>query len=332
MKTYFGLMMSLIVTSTSRAQLPYTQEQVIAYAKSIDVQALDPSLPSQRLEDWLQSGPPRAHIGYWIVADSCDLKDPEVPYPLCARISFYREGQNGSHYGQQGYLLVQVGNSKDGIVGRPQLFYPSMGVWEGMMVMTGGAERLSELPALLDQPVVTTGVANLYEEIVAHHPIGIPAGAEMAKLRPFLSQRLTEQLQTAQACEQDYFRQHPATDGTPKPAWMKSGLFTGDGQRVSPIQAVPNRKEPQKDGSFLVYLSPLHLYTGHGSHYFHFAGHKAQGWEVVATVVSENRRFVVDDVRMFDSTPLKVRRTCSQMLSSAARGPVGRDWAPRTSL
>jgi hypothetical protein len=59
----------------------YTQEQVIAYAKSIEVQTLDPSLPSQRLEDWLQSGPPHAHIGYWRVSDTCDLKELEVPFP-----------------------------------------------------------------------------------------------------------------------------------------------------------------------------------------------------------------------------------------------------------
>lgn len=312
-----------LAAGSASAQLPYTQEQVIAYAKSIDVQALDPSLPSQRLEDWLQSGPARAHIGSWRVAHSCDLKDPDVPYPLCARISFYREGQNGNRYGQYGYLLVQVGNSKDGIVGRPQLFYPSIDVWEGMMVMTGSAGRLSDLPALLDQPAVTDGVQKLYEEIVAHHPIGVPAGVEMGKLGPFLSQRLTEQLQTAQACEQDYFRQHPARDGARKPAWMKSGLFTGEGQRVSPIQAVPNRKEPRKDGSFLVYLSPVHLYTGHGSHYFHFAGHKAQGWEVVATVVSEDGRFVVDDVRIFDSVDTNGP---SHLLSNAFVGCEGPRW------
>ena len=59
---------------------------------------LDPTLPSQRLEDWLMSGPPHAHIGYWMVAGSCDLKDPGVPYPW-ARISFYLMGQNGNRYG-----------------------------------------------------------------------------------------------------------------------------------------------------------------------------------------------------------------------------------------
>jgi hypothetical protein len=323
MKAYFVATLSLLAALSSPAQLPYTEKQVIDYAKSIDVSTLDPSLPSQRLEDWLQSGPSHAHIGYWIVADTCDLKDPEVPYPLCARISFYREGQNGDRYGQQGYLLVQVGNSKDGIVGRPQLFYPSTGVWEGMMVMTGSAERLSELPTLLDQPAVTGGVQKLYEEIVAHHPVGIPAGAEMAKLRPFLSKRLAEQLQTAQACEEDYFRQHSTKDGAPKPAWMKGGVFTGDSQRVSPIQAVPERKERQQDGSFLVYVSLVHLYTGHGSHYFHFAGHKAQGWEVVATVVSESGRFAIDDVRIFDSENTS---GSSHLLSDAFFGCEGPHW------
>jgi len=332
MKTYFVLMLSLLVASTSRAQLPYTQEQVIAYAKSIDVQVLDPSLPSQRLEDWLQSGPPRAHIGYWIVADSCDLKDPEVPYPLCARISFYREGQNGNRYGQQGYLLVQVGNSKDGIVGRPQLFYPSIDVWEGMMVMTGGAERLSELPPLLDQPVVADGVQKLYQGIVAHHPIGIPAGAKLAAVRPYLSKRLAEQLQVAQACQDDYSRQHPKSGGTSGPGWLKSGLFSGEGSHASPIDAVAHSKEKLNDGSFLVYvtLEPVEALNdlGHGRRAF-YGGY---AWEVRARVISENGQFVVDDVRIFDRLPAEGP---SHLLSASFTGCDGRsglDWPPRTSV
>jgi hypothetical protein len=69
MKACFLAMLPLLLASSSSAQLPYTQEQAIAYAKSIDVQTLDPSLPSQRLEEWLQSGPPHAHIWSWRVAD-----------------------------------------------------------------------------------------------------------------------------------------------------------------------------------------------------------------------------------------------------------------------
>jgi hypothetical protein len=323
MKTYFVLMLSLIVASASRAQLPYTQEQVIAYAKSIDVQALDPSLPSQRLEDWLQFGPPRAHIGYWIVADSCDLKDPEVPFPLCARISFYREGRNGNRYGEQGYLLVQVGNSKDGIVGRPQLFYPSIDVWEGMMVMTGGAERLSELPPLLDQPVVADGVQKLYQGIVAHHPIGIPAGAKLAAIRPYLSKRLAEQLQVAQECQDDYSRQHSKSGGISGPGWLKSGLFSGEGSHASPIDAAAHSKEKLNDGSFLVYvtLEPVEAVNdlGHGRRAF-YGGY---AWEVGARVISENGQFVVDDVRVFDRFPAEGP---FHLLSASFTGCDGSHW------
>jgi hypothetical protein len=323
MKVCFLAVLSLVVVSYSLAQLPYTKEQVIAYAKSIDVQTLDPSLPSQRLDDWLQSGPPHAHIGYWIVADSCDLKDPEVPYPLCARISFCRAGQKGNRYGQQGYLLVQVGNSKDGIAGHPQLFYPNIDVWEGMMVMTGGAERLSELPALLDQPVVTDGVQKLYEEIVARHPIGIPDGVKLTAIRPYLSNRLAEQLQTAQACQDNYSRQHPTPSGVSKPGWLKSGLFSGEGGHASPVDAVVNRKEKQTDGSFLVYvgLEPVEalIDLGHGRRAFH----GGYSWQVEARVLSENGQFVVDDVRIFDRFPAEGP---SRLLSDSFTGCDGSRW------
>jgi hypothetical protein len=296
MKACFLAMLWLLVASSSPAQLPYTEKQVIAYAKSIDVRTLDPSLPSQRLEDWLRSGPPHAHIAYWSMDATCDLKpdSPSADYPLCARIAFSRDGEGG-------FFLVQVGTTNKGIVGRPQL-YGGIGVFEveSPVVMTGSAERLSDLPALLDQPAITDGVRKLYEEIVAHHPIGIPAGADKAAIWPLLSKRLTEQLQTAQACEEDYFQQHQAVDGAPKPTWLKSGLFSGDGERASPIYSLPERKEPQEDRSFLVYVDLAREYSGLGNGYIHLNGHKAQMWRVAARVVSANGRFVVDDVRMFD--------------------------------
>lgn len=324
MKACFLAMLSLVAISYSFAQLPYTQNQVIAYAKSIDVQTLDPSLPSQRLEDWLQSGPPHAHIGSWIVAESCQLKDPEVPYPLCARIWFYREGRKGNLYGQEGYFLVQVGNSKDGIVGHPQLFYPNIDVREGTGVMTGGTERLSELPALLDQPVVTDGAQKLYEKIVAHHPIGIPAGVKLAAIQPYLSKRLAEQLQTAQACQDDYSRQHSTPSGISKPEWFKSGLFSGEASHASPVDAVVSRKEKQNDGSFLVYvvLEPVGALVGHGRSGFH----GGYGWQVAARVLSENRQFVVDDVRIFDQSPTEGP---SHLLSDSFTGCEGSHWTGR---
>ncbi len=321
MKACFLTMLSLVFASFSSAQLPYTKEQVIAYAKSIDVQSLDPSLPSQRLEDWLQSGPPRAHVGYWSVAASCDLKDPEAPYPICARISFYR---GGYRYGQQGYLLVQVGNSKDGIVGPPSLFYRSIDVWEGTFVLTGGAERLSALAGLLDQPVVIENVEKLYEEIAAHHPIGIPAGEKLATIAPFLSKRLVQQLQTAQECQDDYGRQHPIASGMSKPRWLKSGLFSGEGGHSSPVGASVSRKEKQNDGSFLVDvdLEPVEAVIDrkHGLPRAFSGGYT---WQVVAHVISEDGHFMVDDVRIFDGFPAVGP---SHLLSESFVGCDGSHW------
>jgi hypothetical protein len=210
-----------------------------------------------------------------------------------------------------------------GIVGRPQLFI-GVGVWEGFYVSTGRSERLSDLPALLDQPAVTGAVEKLYEEIVAHHPIGIPTSAQIAVIRPFLSNRLAERLQTAQACQDDYIRQHPTPSGNSKPGWLKSGLFSGEGSHASPIYAGVTRKEKQNDGSFRVYvdLKPGEgrIDLGHGRRAFH--GGYSWG-QVEARVISENGQFVVDDVRIFERFPAEGP---SHLLSDSFIGCNGSHW------
>src|SRR6267154_3541984 len=152
MKACLVATLTLLVASYSAAQPPYTEKQVIDYAKSVDVKTLEPSLPSQRLEDWLQTGPPHAHIR-WDVSDTCDNKpDSDEDYPLCAKIWFNRNGEAGS-------FLIQVGTRRKGIGGRPQLYASIIGWEDGPgWIITGGAERLSGLPALLDQPAFAHGV------------------------------------------------------------------------------------------------------------------------------------------------------------------------------
>lgn len=148
MKSYLLALLLFLIASSATAQHRYTEKQVTAYAKSTDVKILDPSLASQRLEDWLQSGPPHAHIVYWKMEATCDLMpgSSAEDYPLCARIGFSRNDRGG-------FILVQVGTRRRGIVGRPQLF-GDIGVWKADQkegwVLAGTAERLSDLPALLD--------------------------------------------------------------------------------------------------------------------------------------------------------------------------------------
>jgi len=82
MKALFQAMLPLLIASSLHAQLPLTEEQVIEYSKSIDVKLLDPSLPSQRLDDWLRSGPPHAEILRWQSADTCaQLPDMNTDLP-----------------------------------------------------------------------------------------------------------------------------------------------------------------------------------------------------------------------------------------------------------
>ena len=319
LKVCFLTVLSLLAPWFTLAQVPYAEEQVIAYAKSIDVHTLDPSLPSQRLEDWLRTGPPHVEILHWRVADTCDLKPDETgveDYPLCAKITFIRGGEAGE-------FLIQVGTDRKGIFGRPHADGVGIKETENPSVVTGGSEHLSDLPVLLDQPAVAGGVQKLYSEIVAHHPIGIPAEAEMAAILPHLSTRLAEQLQTAQSCQDDYNRQRSPTNGASKPGWLKSGLFSGDGSHASPVEALAERKEKQSDGSFTVYvdLEPEDavINLGHGRGAFH-GGYE---WQVEVRVVVEDGRWVVDDARIFDHFPAKGP---SRLLSDSFAGCDGSRW------
>lgn len=168
----------------------------------------------------------------------------------------------------------------------------------------------------------------MYDQIVVRHPIGIPASAEIAVIRPFLSHRLGEQLQTAQACQDDYSRQHART-GISRPSWLKSGLFSGEGSHSSPVDAMVDRKQKQSDGSFLVYvdLEPREalIERGHGRRVFR-GGYT---WQVEARVISENGQFVLDDVRIFGRFPAEGP---SHLLSDSFIGCDGSHWVGLNDL
>jgi hypothetical protein len=213
-----------------------------------------------------------------------------------------------------------------GIIGPPQL-YSGIDVYEPGFVQTGDTDRLSGLPHLLDQPAVTGGVSDFYQKIVARHPIGIPQGADKTDLWPFLSRRLTQQLETAQACEDDYLRQQPKAGVLSKPAWMTGDLFSGEDERAVPFFVNTVHKEPLNDGSFAVELDAVER-NGTGKNSFIIAGGirayaVKKDWPIIASVVLENNRFVVDDIRIFeeDSTDGP-----SHLLSETFTGCDGPRW------
>jgi len=151
-------------------------------------------------------------------------------------------------------------------------------------------------------------VRGLYQVVVAGRPLGIPKGRVKAAIWPFLSKRLTQRLEAAQACEDDYFRQHATDTGKVQFSWLEKGIFSGEDERAMPAEAVVERSDPQPDGSFRVYVTLAHNDAGEAygrlsdpANTFH--------WQVAAVVILEDQRFVVDDVLLFkdDSTTIASR-------------------------
>jgi hypothetical protein len=147
MNTRWLVVVLLLVTSCLAAKARYSEKQVINYAKALDVTKLDPTLSSQRLDEWIRSGP--AHLGMvtWEMSD-CDLKggDPNIPAPLCVKIRFNRDGVGG-------WVIITVGTFRDGIKGEPRV--------EDILVgsQNGGepySNKLSDLARLLDDASRTT--------------------------------------------------------------------------------------------------------------------------------------------------------------------------------
>lgn len=319
MKACFLAMLSLVFASSSSAHLSYTKDQAIAYAKAIDVQVLDPSLPSHRLEDWLQSEPVHAETVIWTLQDTCWIKPfTNEDYPLCVEVEAKRKSQWAR-------FLLQIGTNFKGIGGPPQL-KSDMGIQvsEGdSYTSVAYAERLADLPLILEEPNlrIIAGVRKLYEEVVTHHPLGIPTGAEKAAIWPLLSKRLAEQLQTAQSCEADYVRQQQTRDSARKPTWLKAGIFTGDGERALPTWSFAYSRGPQQDGSIQVDVE-LH-YSPDSEHSFAAHNLERTSWGAAARVIVEDGQFVVDDVRIFNRFPAEGP---SHLLSGSFTGCDGPYW------
>lgn len=127
---------------------PYTDDQVVRYAKSVDVTKLDSTLPSQPLEEWLLRGPAQIDELHWRMSPDCDLKDPkpdaEGDLPLCVKIGFRRGNTTG-------FGLLAVGTRRSGIKGQPVLQY--LDVLSPHSV--GNYDKLSEFPRYLDGIVAT---------------------------------------------------------------------------------------------------------------------------------------------------------------------------------
>lgn len=175
-------------------------------------------------------------------------------------------------------------------------------------------------PRRKSQPDVVV-VQHLYDQVVARRPLGIPKDADRAAIWPFLSKGLIRRLELARSCEGDYYRQHAGNEGKPEFPWLELGLFSGENENAIPVAAVVERTEPLKDGSFRVYvrLTYKESFETYGrppdpANTFH--------WHVAGSVISEDGRFVVDDVLLFSGNSKRV----ASRLSRTFTGCDGARW------
>jgi hypothetical protein len=164
-------------------------------------------------------------------------------------------------------------------------------------------------------------VRELYQQVVARKPLGIPKSADKETIWPFLSKGLKQRLDAAQACEDDYFRQHTDKDSKPGFDWLEASLFSGANERGIPATAVLERTEREKDGSSRVYvrLTYKESFETYGrppdpANTFH--------WHVAAATISEGGRFVVDDVLLFEDDSMKI----ASRLADSFPGCEGSRW------
>lgn len=165
-------------------------------------------------------------------------------------------------------------------------------------------------------------VRELYKQVVARKPIGIPKGADKSAVWPFLSKKLIHQIESEQSCEVDYFRKHPKSgDEKPEFDWLELGLFSGANERAAPAAAVVTRTEQDGNGRYRVYVrltykESFETYSRppNPANTFH--------WNVAAIVISEDGKFIVDDVFLFKDNSTKI----DSRLTTSFPGCDGEHW------
>jgi hypothetical protein len=164
-------------------------------------------------------------------------------------------------------------------------------------------------PAVLpNQPEAL--VKSLYAQVLARHPLGIPEDADMKIFAPYLSKALLHRIDLAIDCGADWHRQNPEPHLKPEVGWLELGPFSGENERASPQTFGIERTQPEKDGSFHVYVR-LTRTDSEG---------RPSNWSVAAIVTKESGQFVVDDVIYLKDQDYDESRL-SEALSAGCSGP-----------
>lgn len=154
-------------------------------------------------------------------------------------------------------------------------------------------------------------VRMLYQQLVSRPIGGIPTIERMKSLSPYLSHSLLNRITQARACGDDWFRLHPQNDIKAPLAWLEFGLFSGADDRSGPHTFQIEKAKSQEDSSIRV---NVRLTEG-------IPPEKPWTWEVVAIVIREDERFVVNDVVFLKDKDVNTESRLSEILQRGCDGP-----------
>jgi hypothetical protein len=144
-KTCLGV---LVLSAIAFGQGDTSEPKLIAYAKKLDVSRLDPTLPNQALEKWLDAQGIAADQLLWRRSDCGLMPDserPEDPRPLCVEFVVSVTSNAGV------VAMIFVGTDQKEIDGPAK--FGGMHMMKGPLpaLQVESAEQLSKLPRLIER-------------------------------------------------------------------------------------------------------------------------------------------------------------------------------------
>jgi hypothetical protein len=195
-------------------------------------------------------------------------------------------------------------------------------------VAAGPQEKASHAPASA-QGTPEAVVRELYREVVARKPLGLPEGPDWPALRPFLSKELIRRIDTARTYQDGLLRQLKRSGSGDKLylAWGEFGLFSGPDDDARPSEATVGRTEPTGNGSFRLRIRLT--WRSNDKTFSPYIQPPPRPiswqWSVCAVVTSEDGHYVVDDVLFFKdeekADPKVVGSRLSHVLTIRCDGP-----------
>jgi hypothetical protein len=134
-------------------------------------------------------------------------------------------------------------------------------------------------------------VVVFYSHITKYKPLGIPTGPARKALWPLLSKRLASELDTFQACDDDYYRRYGDVDKAnhykPATPWLEDGLFSGSEEEADPTKFSILDSKAIGENRVDVHLRFTVQWADKSETDLRYEG--------LVTVILEHNRWIVDD-------------------------------------